>query len=163
MIFQMKQKLLCFGDDFVIRDDAGEDRYYVDGRALSLGDKLSFQDMRGNELALIRQKLLTLGKTYTITKDGQTTTVHKKFFTFLRCRFEVDLPGPSDLEAVGSLLDMEYQFVAQDGRVAATVSKRWFAIRDAYGIEIADGWDPVLILASAVVIDLCCHDDKRRS
>lgn len=161
MIYQMKQKLLCFGDDFVIRDEAGHETFYVDGRAFSLGDKLSFQDMRGTELALIRQRLLTLGKTYDITKDGRTATVHRKFFTFVRCKFEVDLPGPDDLEASGNLFDMEYRFVAPDGRVAATVSKRWFTLRDTYGVDVADGWDPVFILASVVVIDLCCHGDKR--
>jgi uncharacterized protein YxjI len=41
----------------------------------------------------------------------------------------------------------------------ATVSKRWFSLRDTYGIEIADGEDDVLILASAVVVDQVCHRD----
>lgn len=161
MLYQMKQKMLCFGDDYIIRDADGNEVYYVDGRAFSIGDKLSFQDMRGNELAFIRQRIFTLGKTYEILKDGQTTTVHKHLFTFLRCRFDVDLPGPNDLEAVGGLMDMEYEFLAGDGRVAATVSKRWFSFRDTYGVEVEAGWDPVLILASAVVIDLCCHGDRK--
>ncbi len=30
-----------------------------------------------------------------------------------------------------------------------------------YGIDIEDGEDDILILASAVVIDLCCHGDKK--
>lgn len=44
----------------------------------------------------------------------------------------------------------------------ATVSKRWFTWTDTYGIEIADGEDPVLILASAVVVDMVCHGDNKR-
>lgn len=162
MLYQMKQKFLCFGDDYVIRDADGNELYYVDGRALSLGDKLSFQDMAGHELAFIRQRLLTLGKTYDISRNGRVTTVHKHLFTFFRCTFDVDLPGPNDLTATGSLLDMEYEFVTAGGAVAATVSKRWFTFNDSYGIEIAEGWDDVLILASAVVIDLCCHGDSKR-
>lgn len=161
MLYKMKQKMLCFGDDYIIRDENDREVYYVDGRAFSLGDKLSFQDMQGNELAFIRQRLLAFGKTYDISRNGQVTTVHKHIFTFLRCKFDVDLPGPNDLEASGSLLDMEYEFLTESGQVAATVSKRWFSFRDTYGIEVADGWDPVLILASAVVIDLCCHGDRR--
>ena len=43
--------------------------------------------------------------------------------------------------------------------VVATVSKRWFSWTDTYGIEIAPGEDPVLILASAVVVDQSCHPD----
>jgi LURP-one-related len=66
----MKQKLWAWGDDFVIKDEAGQDRFFVDGKALSLGDKLSFQDMKGNELAFIQQKLLAWGPTYEIHDGG---------------------------------------------------------------------------------------------
>ena len=50
----------------------------------------------------------------------------------------------------------------EQDRVVATVSKRWFSFTDTYGIEVADGEDPVLILASAVVVDMVCHSDNRR-
>jgi uncharacterized protein YxjI len=46
--------------------------------------------------------------------------------------------------------------------VVATISKRWFAFTDTYGVEIADDQDAVLILASTVVIDMACHPDKKR-
>jgi uncharacterized protein YxjI len=42
------------------------------------------------------------------------------------------------------------------------VSKRWFTFADTYGIEIEDGEDPVLILATAVVVDMVCHSDNKR-
>ena len=63
MRYIMKQKILSLGNDFRIRNEAGEDVFLVDGRALSIGDKLSFQDMAGKELAFIRQKLLAWGPT----------------------------------------------------------------------------------------------------
>jgi len=45
----------------------------------------------------------------------------------------------------------------------AEVSKRWFSWSDTYGVDISDGEDDVLLLASTVVIDMVCHgDDKRR-
>ncbi|MCG8333596.1 MAG: LURP-one-related family protein, partial [Proteobacteria bacterium] len=44
------------GDDFNIKNENGESVYFVDGKAFSFGDKLSFQDMQGNELAFISQK-----------------------------------------------------------------------------------------------------------
>ena len=43
---------------------------------------------------------------------------------------------------------------------ASRVSKRWFSWSDTYGIDINKGEDDVLILASAVVIDLVSHPDK---
>ncbi len=41
----MRQKLLSWGDDFYVKDEAGNDGYFVDGKALSFGDQLSFQDL----------------------------------------------------------------------------------------------------------------------
>ena len=160
----MRQKFWSWGDDYKIRDAAGNDVFFVDGKVFSWGDKLSFQDMQGRELAFIRQKLLHWGPTYHIEKAGQVVAeVRKHLFTFFRCRFTVDVPGPDDLEATGSLLDREYTF-SRHGRVVAEVSKRWFTMTDTYGIEIADGEDDVVILASAVIIDLACHaDDAKHS
>ena len=41
----MRQKLLSWGDDFYVKDEAGNDVYFVNGKALSFGDQLSFQDL----------------------------------------------------------------------------------------------------------------------
>lgn len=162
MRYVLRQKVFCLGDDYTIRDEDGNDCFYVDGKAISFGDKLSFQDMQGNELAFIRQKLLSWGPTYEIYRDGELAAVVKKqLFTFLKCKFTVDVPGPDDLEAVGDFLDKEYTF-SRGGEEVATVSKRWFSFSDTYGVEIADSEDEVMILASAAVIDLCCHQDKKR-
>jgi len=43
------------------------------------------------------------------------------------------------------------------------VSKRWFSFTDTYGVEIEQGEDPVLILASTVVIDMICHADAAKT
>ena len=162
MRYVMKQKLFCWGDDFTIKDDAGTDRFFVDGKAFSLGKQLSFQDMQGQELAFIRQKLLAWGPTYEIYRDGELYAVVKKeLFTFFHCRFTVDVPGPDDLEAKGDFTDHEYEFWQQSA-LKATVSKQWFAWSDTYGVEIAEGEDEILILASTVVIDMACHGDRQR-
>lgn len=160
MRYLMQQRLFAFGDDFVIRDEAERDAFIVDGKVFSIGDKLRFCDTRGRELAYIRQRLLRLTPTYEIFRDGNlAAVVTKELFTFFRCRFTVDVPGPNDIEAVGSLLDHEYDFT-RGGNIIARVSKRWFTFADTYGVDIADGEDDVLILASTVVIDIVCHDDS---
>ena len=163
MRYLMKQKLFCWGDDFTIKDEAGADVFFVDGKAFSIGNKLSFQDLQKNELAFIRQKLLAWGPTYEISRNGELAAVVKNhLFTLLRCSFTVDVPGPDDLEAQGSFLDMEYTFT-RGGQVVAEVSKRWFSFADTYGVNIHEGEDDVLILASTVVIDMVCHGDQKNS
>ena len=161
MRYVMKQKLFAWGDDFTIKNDAGEDVFFVDGKAFSFGDKLSFQDMRGKELVFIRQKLLSWGPTYELHRAGELAAVVKKhLFTLFHCRFTVDVPGPDDLEAAGSFMDREYTFT-RSSSVVATVSKRWFTWTDTYGVDIEAGEDDVLILASTVVIDMICHGEKK--
>lgn len=157
MRYVMKQKLFSWGDDFTIKDEGGQDVFFVDGKAFSFGDKLSFQDMSGNELAFISQKVLSWGPTYEVYREGRlVAVVKKKVLSFFKCRFLVDVPGPDDLEAEGNLTDHEYAFT-RHGQTVATVSKKWFSWTDSYGVDIADGEDDVLILASTVVIDMVCH------
>jgi uncharacterized protein YxjI len=157
----MKQKLFSWGDDFVIQDDSGQDRFFVDGKAFSLGNQLSFQDMQGNELAYIRQRLLSFAPTYEISRSGQVlATVSKELFTFFSCTFDIDLPGPNDLQAKGDFLDHQYAF-ERGGETVARVSKEWFAVADTYGVQVEPGEDDVLILASSVVIDMACHGDRK--
>ena len=157
MRYLMKQKLWGFGDDFTIKDEAGNDRFFVDGKAISLRDKLSFQDMHGRELVSIRQKLLAWGPTYEIYHGERlAAVVKKKLFTFFRYKFTIDeaaTPQPVDQEIEGDFFDHEYTFT-RAGRPVASVSKRWFGFRDTYGVDVADGEDDVLILASTVVVDL---------
>lgn len=158
MRYVIKQKWLSFGDKYYIKDECGENVFFVDGRVFSLGDKLSFQDLQGNELAFISQKLLAWGPTYHIDIRGEPyATVQKKLFTLFRCKFEVDIPGPDDLMAHGSFLDHEYTF-SRHGETVASVSKKWFSWSDTYGVDTAEGGDDILILASAIVIDLACHN-----
>jgi len=160
MRFLMKQKFWSLGEDFTIRDESGADCYQVDGRVFSLGDKLSLQDMSGNELAFISQRLLSWGKTYEIHRPGLPVSVVKeKLLTLFRCKFSVDGPDDEDYDAQGDFLDHEYVIEGAD-RTAAIVSKRWFSWTDTYGVEIAPGADPILMLATAVVIDLVCHDES---
>ncbi len=160
MRYLMKQKVFALGSDFTIKDSDDRDRFIVDGKAFSIGSQLSFQDLDGRELAFIRQKLLSWSPRYEITRDGElAAVVTKELFSFLKCRFAVDVPGPDDLEAEGDFLDHEYAFT-RGGRAVATVSKRWFSFGDTYGVDILPDQDDVLILASTVVVDMACHHRK---
>src|SRR5215212_7062458 len=122
MRYVMKQKLWSFGDDFAIKDDAGNDAFYVDGKAISLTDTLAFKDRDGNELARIRRRMLSWGPTFDISAGGKTVAVVKqKLFTLFKYKFTVDetaTPDPVDLEVEGDFFDHEYRF-ARDGRTVA--------------------------------------------
>jgi uncharacterized protein YxjI len=159
MRYVLRQKLFSWSDSYVIRNENDDPVYQVKGEVFSLGKKLSFQDMEGRELVFVRQRLLTLRPKYEISRDGETLAVVEKAWTFFKCRFSVDVPGPDDYEAAGDFMDHEYEF-EQYGETAATISKKWFSWTDSYGVDIAAGHDEVMLLACAVVIDAICHDGK---
>lgn len=95
---------------------------------------------------------------YEIYKGGEHwATIEKELFTFFNCTFDVHVDPAGDLEAQGDLSDHEYTFT-RDGTPVAQISKLWFAMGDTYGVDIAEGEDALLILASTVVIDLACHE-----
>ena len=160
--YVMRQKLLSIGNDFTVKDDAGNEVYYIDGKVFTLRDQLSFQDMAGNQLCLIQKKLLSWGPTYEIYKgDTLWAVVKEQLFTMLGHKFYVDVPGPDDLEAAGNFTDHEYTFT-QSGQTAATVSKKWFAIADTFGVEILADQEDVLILAATVVIERCAQQGRKQ-
>ncbi|MGE3269255.1 MAG: LURP-one-related/scramblase family protein, partial [Chloroflexota bacterium] len=85
--------------------------------------------------------------------------VRKHFFTPFGDRFTIDVPGPDDLEMSGNLLDHNFK-IRRGNRTVAEVSKHWLTLRDTYGVEIAEGEDDLLILASVLALDLA--NDRER-
>jgi uncharacterized protein YxjI len=149
----MREKLFAIGDDFWIEDEDGDRAFKVDGKALRIRDTLVLEDTAGAELCTVQEKKLHIRDTMDIERDGHTVaTVKKALITPLRERFSIEVDGGEDMEAKGNIVDHEYKIERAGDRVAE-VSKRWFRVRDTYGIEIGPGQDDALILAVAVCID----------
>ena len=61
-----------------------------------------------------------------------------------------------NLEVKGNILDHEYS-IGEGRDKVAEVSKKWFRLRDTYGVEIEPGQDDIVILAVTVCIDQMAH------
>lgn len=159
--YRMRQKILSIGDDYWIEDSAGRRAYKIDGKALRVRQTLLLEDAAGNELAKIQAKVVRVRDTMEIeAPDGRTiATVKKALITPLRDRWSVDVEGGPGMDVQGNIVDHEYT-VERDGRKVAEVSKRWFRVADTYGVEIAEGEDPVLLLAVTVVLDAMAHEGR---
>ena len=46
-----------------------------------------------------------------------------------------------------------------DGKIAE-VGKKWFRVRDTYGVQVAPGQDDALVLAVTIVVDSMSHATK---
>ncbi len=152
----MQEKLLSIGDDSWVEDEAGNKAYKVNGKAMRVRDTWILEDPAGNEVAKIQERKLSVRDAMKIHLPGGDATV-KKALVGIRKRFHVEMDGADDLKAHGNFLEHEYE-IERDGDTVATVSKRWFRVRDTYGVEIQPGVDPALILGVTVAIDGMSRD-----
>ena len=158
--YVLKQKIWTLGEKFVIKDETNTPVFHVKGKVFSIGDKLSFRDMDGNEVAYISQKVLSFRPQYKIYRDQELIAKVVKKLVLFRDSYIVDVPGPDDYKVYGNFGNYEYTFI-RNGRKVAFVSKKYFSWSDTYGIAIVPGEDDILILATAVVIDMVSHDNHQ--
>jgi len=97
MRFVIKQKIWSFGDDFVIKDEYGNEHFIVKGKVFSLGDKLRLYTMDGRELFYIEQKLFRFLPEYNIFHEGQSIATIKKDLHFLN--LDLIFPVPWEITA----------------------------------------------------------------
>lgn len=158
MKYQMREEMFAIGDDYWIETDGGQPAFRVDGKALRIRKTLILETPAGDELFTIQKRLLSIRETMEIERDGKAVaTVKKALMTPLRDRFSIEVEGGEDMQAKGNIVDHEYE-IDRDGEKVAEVSKRWFRMRDTYGIEIAEAQDDALILAVTVCIDQISHE-----
>lgn len=151
--YQMREKIFAIGDDFWIETAEGERAFKVDGKALRVRSTFILESPSGEELFKIQEKAIRIRDTMEIERDGDTVaTVKKALITPFRDRFSIALKDGSELSAKGNVVDHEFE-IERDGDKVAEISKRWFRVRETYGIEVAPGEDQALILAATVCID----------
>ncbi len=158
--YKMRQKMVSIGDDFYIENEDGERAFYVDGKALRVRETLVFRDMQGNDLYTIKEKLLHIKETMDIYRgDEVAATVKKAIISPIRDRWSVRIRDGPDLEVKGNILDHEYSIEEGRERVAQ-VSKKWFRVRDTYGVEVAPDRDAALMLAVTTALDMMAHSGR---
>ena len=158
--YQMREQLFSIGDDFYIEDEHQQRVFRVDGKVLRLRQTLLFEDMHGHELLKIQEKVVRVRDTMEIERgNGVAARVHSALISPLRDRYKIDVPGGADLSAHGNILDHEY-VIEQQGQKIAEISKKWFRLRDTYGVEIAPGQDDILILAITTIIDRMSREGR---
>jgi uncharacterized protein YxjI len=85
--------------------------------------------------------------------------VKKALVTPLRDRWVVKIGDGPDLSVQGSILDHEYR-IGEGRDKIAEISKKWFRVRDTYGVQIDPGQNDALILAITVAIDMMAHEGR---
>jgi uncharacterized protein YxjI len=155
--YMMKERLISIGDDYWIEGPGGERAFKVNGKALRIRDTFVLEDPLGREVATIKERKLSIRDAVTIEFGDQKATV-KKAMIGLRERYKVDVDGGPDLKVHGNIVDHEYEIEIDDGPKVGEVSKKWFRVRDSYGVDVLDPQLTVLVLSVAVAVDSMSHD-----
>ncbi len=159
--YQMREKLVSFGDDFWIENDRGERVFKVNGKMMRVRGTLEFENTEGKVKAQIQERMLRAKDSMAIEdgKGHKAAEVKRALITPIRDRWVVKIADGPDLEVQGDLLAHEYK-IGDGKQKVAKVSKKWFRVRDSYGVQIEPDQNDAVILAVTVAIDAMVHPGK---
>ncbi|MBQ6163125.1 MAG: LURP-one-related family protein [Clostridia bacterium] len=149
MKLYMKQKVFSWKDKFTIKNEYGEDCYFVEGQLISLGKKLHIYDRNENEVAFVKQKVVALMPKFFVEIGGEDVAEITKKITLFKPKYVVNGLG---WDVQGDMWSHNYT-ITQDGTPIVSIHKQWMSWGDAFELDIADGTDEVLALAVVLAID----------
>jgi uncharacterized protein YxjI len=150
--FKMRAKALSIGDDYWIEDEQGNKAFRVNGKSMRMRETWVLEDAGGREVATIREKKLSVRDKIRIEFGEQGEATVRKAMMSFRDKFIVDVENGPELEVKGKVGDHEYK-IERNGDKIAEISKKWFRIRDTYGIEVEDDVDSVLVICVTVAVE----------
>lgn len=128
--FVIKQQVLSLKDRFTVKDDMGNDAYFVEGEFLTLGKKLRVYDHHHQEILYIEQKLWRLLPEFDLYSQNELVATIKKDFAFFKNNYQIT--GQNWI-VEGSVMAHDY-VIKDQSRVVADVTKKWFSWGDSYDI-----------------------------
>ena len=144
MKLYIKQKVFSIGAKFSVKDEAGNDRYFVEGEFLTLGRKLHIYDINNNEVAFVCQKLLTFMPKFTVEVGGEEIAEIVRQLTLFKPKYYVD----------GLAWDVAHDYVITSGNEEiVSIHKAWMSWGDTYELDISDDTDEITALAVVLAID----------
>ncbi len=149
MKLYLKQKVFSWKDQGTVKDENGNDIYYIEGKILSIGKQLTVRDSSQREVAFIKQKVLSFLPRFFVEINGEQVAEIVKKISFLKQKYVIN--GP-DWDVEGDFFAHDYSIT--DGvKTVASIHKKWMTWGDTFEIDIDREKDEVLILALVLAID----------
>ena len=144
-----KQRLLSWFDSYDIYYEDGCIAYTVKGQ-LSWGHCLKIYDSFGQEVGMVKEKILTFLPKFEMYLGDRYIGCIQKDLTFLRPRFSVDCNG---WQVEGNFFEWDYEIINSAGRRVALVNKEILNWTDTYVLDISDKQDALGVLMLVLAID----------
>ena len=154
MRYYAREKLFSLRTIFKILDESGKEGFSVRGEILSLGKRLHVYDRAGREVALLKQRLISILPTYDIYIGGRRAAVIQKRISILKPTYSI---SGCNWRVKGDFLSHNYRMIDQGGHVTASIRKRWFSFGDAFELSVPDERNSLLAVCVMLVID-CVMD-----
>ena len=149
MKLYMKQKVFSWVDKFTVKDEAEQDRFFVEGEFMTLSKKLHILNENHTEVAFIHQKLWSFMPRFFVEIDGREVCQIVKKFTWFKSKYELE---GTNWHVEGDFWDHEYT-VFDGEQIIMKLSKHWFSWGDSYELDIADEKNAIICLSIVLAID----------
>ena len=152
-----KQRFFSWLDSYDVFDEAGNTVYTVKGE-LAWGHQLRIYDASGNELGLVKQRILSFLPRFEIYVKDQYIGCISREFTLFRPRYNIDFNG---WQIEGSWMEWDYSIVDADGTRIADISKELWNWTDTYSLDIYEPQNALctLMLVLAIDAEKCSRDN----
>jgi uncharacterized protein YxjI len=151
--FVLNQKLISMTGDLWIDDSNGNHAFEVDGKFLAVRRSLLLKDTSGQELYEINKSLAHVHTTFEVKRgDKVVATIQKALMSFIGEHFTITAADGSQMKVTGNWAGREFH-IQKDGTDVIYASRQFFSIHDAYGIQVAPGFDAPLALAIVVALE----------
>ena len=144
-----KQRFFSWFDSYDIYDESGRVVYTVKGQ-LSWGHLLKIFDAEGNEVGIIKERIVTFLPKFEIYMGNDYVGCISKQLTFFKPEYQVDYNGWS---MEGDYWEWNYSIVDEGVNHIATISKQLMKLTDTYVIDIHRPQHDLEVLMLVLAID----------
>lgn len=144
-----KQRFFSWFDSYDIFDENGSTVYTVKGE-LAWGHQLRIYDAVGNELGLVKQRVLSFMPRFELYVKDQYIGCISREFTLFRPRYNIDFNG---WQIEGSWMEWDYSIVDDRGARIADITKEIWNWTDTYSLNIYEPQNALCTLMLVLAID----------
>ena len=155
MRYLLQQRLVRLWKPMEIIDETGAVAFRVEP---AQSNTWAMYDPDGNGVAQVYEQARSSfnGKVFRISRPSPTfaDVEVRQWVALFRQHYDIAIPGDEALKLDGKVNDHEFT-LTRNGATVATVTRRWTVISHGkYGVEVAAGEDPVLVLACVLALEL---------
>ena len=114
-----------------------------------MGKKLTVFDAEQNEVAFIRQKVVTFMPKFFVEINGEQVAEITKKMSFLKPKYVIN---GLDWTVQGNFTAHDY-FIYDGEKEIAGIHKKWMTWGDTFEIDIAHEKDEIIVLGAVLAID----------